>query len=184
MHNELTNLLPIERQRALGREYVIRVLVIAVVFANLLILATAVLLLPTYALLTDSARTKKEHLANIESTFASTNEAAISARLTALSDKAAILTTLAQSPSASRTVQSVLEVPRPGVTLSMFSYVPKSDDGTRALQISGVAKTRDALRSYQLALSGASFVQSANLPVSAYAKDSDIGFTIAITLAP
>ena len=121
MHNELTNLLPIERQRALGREYVIRVLVIAVVFVNLLVLAAAALLLPTYTLLTDSARTKKEHLANIESTFASTNEAVISARLAALSDKVTMLTALAQLPSASGVIRSILEVPRPGIVLSSFS---------------------------------------------------------------
>ncbi|MDO8231867.1 MAG: hypothetical protein Q7T37_01535 [bacterium] len=184
MHNELTNLLPIERQRALGREYVIRVLVIAVVFVNLLVLAAAALLLPTYTLLTDSARTKKEHLANIESTFASTNEAVISARLAALSDKVTMLTALAQLPSASGVIRSILEVPRPGIVLSSFSYSPKSDGGIGSVQVSGIAKTRDTLRSYQLALSEASFAQSANLPVSAYAKDSDIGFSISVALAP
>jgi len=184
MHNELTNLLPIERQRALQRGYIIRIFVVALVFVNILIAAAAVLLLPAYTLLTDNARTKKEHLANIESTFASTNEAVISARLAALSDNVTMLATLAQLPSASRIIRAVLEVPRPGVILSSFAYSPKSEGNTGSVQVSGVAETRDALRSYQLALSGASFVQSANLPVSAYAKDSDIGFSITIILAP
>jgi hypothetical protein len=39
------------------------------------------------------------------------------------------------------------------------------------------------LRSYQLALQGASFARAVDLPVSAYAKDADIAFTVTITLA-
>ncbi len=184
MHNEPTNLLPIERQKALGREYIIRVFVVAIIFVTTLIAVAAVLLLPTYTLLTDNARMKKQHLANIESTFASTNEAVISARLAALSDNVSLLTSLAQLPSASGIIRSVLGVPRPGIVLLSFAYSPKSEGSVGTVQVSGTAKTRDALRSYQLALSGASFVKSADLPVSAYAKDSDIGFSITITLAP
>lgn len=184
MHNGLTNLLPLERQTALKRDYVLRLLVVGIVFATVLILATAVLLIPTYTLLTDSARTKKEHLANIEATFASTNESAISTRLAALSDDIAVLTALAQTPSTSGTIRSVLGIARPGVTLSSLSYTPKNENGLRTVAVSGTAKNREALRNYQLALSSASFVQSANLPVSAYAKDSDIGFTITVILAP
>jgi hypothetical protein len=52
------------------------------------------------------------------------------------------------------------------------------------LSVSGIAVTRGALRAYQLALQSAPFAVAANLPVSAYAKDTDIAFTITVTLTP
>ena len=97
---------------------------------------------------------------------------------------AAALNALADIPSASGIFRTVLAVSRPGITLSGFAYTPAGDKAPRVLILSGAAATRDALRSYQLALQGASFALSATLPVSAYAKDTDIAFAITVTLAP
>ena len=184
MHNDLTNLLPPERQNALSRNYFLRLSVIIVWFMTSLMLISAVLLLPTYLLLTGSAGAKEAHLATINSALSASNGEALSARLAVLSDNAATLSALAHTPSASVVIRSVLALSRPGITLSSFSYVPADGTSPGTLAISGIALTRDALRSYQLALSGASFVHTADLPVSAYAKDSNIAFTITVTLAP
>lgn len=183
MRNERINLLPWDRQLAVRREYVIRILVVALIFINVLIVAAGVLLLPTYALLTENINIKKERLASIESTSVSANEAAISARLEALSANITMLTKLEKEQTMSALLRKILAVPHLGVALSGFSFSPKNEKGIRSLSISGVAKTRDDLRSYQLALSSISFVRAANLPVSVYAKDSDIDFTIQVQLA-
>jgi hypothetical protein len=81
-------------------------------------------------------------------------------------------------------VRDILSIARSGVTLSGFSYATTNEKGARTFSISGIAATRDALRTYQLALSGAPFIQTVHLPVSAYAKDSDISFTLTVTLTP
>jgi hypothetical protein len=184
MRDDLTNLLPPERQSALSRDYFIRLGVVVVGFVVALTLASMVLLVPTYVLLTESTRAKEAHLATIESTFSSTDATALSARLAALNKNAITLSTLAQRPSASAIIRSVLAISRPGITLSGFTYTPAEVKKPGTLAISGTALTRDALRSYQLALQGAPLALSADLPVSAYAKDSDITFTITVTLAP
>ncbi len=49
------------------------------------------------------------------------------------------------------------------------------------MTVSGMAATRDALRQYATALGGLPYVSKADLPISAYAKDSDITFTITLT---
>jgi hypothetical protein len=184
MYNELTNLLPPERKRALSWDYRLRVSVVAVMLMTALTLAAAVLLLPTYVLLSGNANAKKEHLAGITSTFTSAEEAVLSARLVSLASNAAALATLLKSPSISATIRDVLVVGRPGITLSGFSYIPPSGKSSGTLTVSGTSKTRDALRNYQLALQVAPFVQSASLPVSAYAKDTDIAFVVTVTLSP
>jgi len=186
MRNELTNLLPLDRQRALSREYLFRIGVIIAVLTTALTFSAAVLLIPTYVLLEESANAKNMQLTKTTATLSSADERALSARLTALSSNAATLVALSHTPSVSATVRAVLAIARPGITLSGFSYAPSSgagkDSGT--IGLSGVSATRDALRSYQLALQSAPFALSAALPVSAYAKDANIAFTITVTLSP
>jgi Tfp pilus assembly protein PilN len=184
MRNELTNLLPEERQRALRRDYFLRLGIVIIAFFIALTCAAAILLLPTYVFLAESQRAKETHLASIESVLSSSDESALSAQLAALSNDAATLESLSGAPSVSETIVTALAISRPGITLSGFSYSPGTGDNPGTLAISGTAETRDALRNYQLALQSAPFAQSANLPVSAYANDTDIAFTITVTLAP
>lgn len=184
MRSELTNLLPSERQRSLTRDYYLRLSVIVLWFVSALTFIAMVLLLPTYILLTDNARAKERYLATVESSVTSADEASLSARLASLNNSATTLVALAQAPSASSFIRSVLALPRPGVALSQLVYTPPTAKGPGTLVISGTAVTRDALRNYQLALEDAPFARSAALPVSAYAKDRDITFAITITLEP
>ncbi len=185
MRNDLTNLLPHERRDALSRDYFLRLGVVVVLFATALTLMSMVLLLPTYVLLAKSAGVKKAHLVNIESVFSSADEAALSARLATLSSNAATLAAISDAPFVSAIIRAVLAISHPGITLSGFSYVPATEKSAgNALILSGFSATRGALRNYQLALQEAPFALSAVLPVSAYAKDSDIAFTITVTVAP
>lgn len=184
MHNELTNLLPLERQRELSREYFLRLGVVGVLLLTLLIVAASVLLLPTYVFLKKSFSVKEERLATVSSALSSFDEASLSARLASLSDNATTLATLSDTPSASVIIRSLLAISRPGITLSGFAYTPTTDKKSGTLIVSGSSATRDALRSYQLALQGAPFAISADLPISVYAKDTNITFTVTMTLAP
>jgi hypothetical protein len=183
MHNELTNLLPPERKRAVSRRYFLRLGVVIAVLVTSLVGATAVLLIPTYVFLDGSENAKKSHLTTVESTLSAADGASLSSRLATLSSNAAKLVTLSNAPSVSGTVRAMLALARPGVTLSDFSYAAPSGKVPGTLIVSGTAATRDALRNYQMALQGASFARSAVLPVSAYAKDSDINFTITVSLS-
>ncbi len=184
MHNELTDLLPSERHEALSRNYFLRLGVVVVWFVTLLVLVSMVLLLPTYVLLTENASTKEAHLSSIDSALSSANGVTLAVRLATLSSEAATLAALAHAPSASATFRNALALSRPGIALSGLAYTPATGKNPGTLAITGIATTRDALRSYQLVLQGAPFARSADLPVSAYAKDSNIAFTITVTLTP
>jgi len=184
MHDEVTNLLPPERQRALSRNYFLRLTVVMVLIASTLSLVSMALLIPTYVFLTGSANTKKAHLASIDSTLSSSEEVSFSGRLTVLGRNVAVLSTLAHTPSPSSIIRKTLTISHSGIALTGFVYTPAEGARPGTLDVSGSAETRTALRNYQLALQGALFVRSAELPVSAYAEDSNIAFTIRVTLAP
>jgi len=184
MNDNLTNLLPPDRQQALSREYRTRLGIVAVMLLITLAVAAGLLLLPTYVLLAQSAEAKQTNLANVESVLSSADEKALAAHLVSLSSDAAALIALGKAPSVSATMRAALAIPRPGITLSAFSYTPATSKTRGTFAISGTATTRDALRSYQLAIQGAPFSAAADLPVSAYAKDADIAFTVTVTLTP
>lgn len=184
MPNELTNLLPIERQKIARRNYFTRLGVVAMTFALFLVIANGALLVPTYVFLIGSMHTKQARLADVEKALSTTDDSQLSARLAALTNDATSLIALQDAPSPSSLIREILTVPRPGITLSGLNYTPASGKDPIQLAVSGSAATRDALRSYQLALQTDHIVARADLPVSAYAKDSNIPFTITLTLAP
>lgn len=184
MHNELTNLLPNERKRALRHDYFVRLGAVAALMVTALALSAAVLLLPAYIFLTARASAEKAHLATSKSTLSSSGNAAFSEQLDALSNNTVLLSALAGAPSVSAIIRNALAIPHLGIALSSFTYASATDKNNNTLAISGIAITRDALRNYQLALQSAPFARSADLPVSAYAKDTDIAFTVTVTLTP
>lgn len=182
MPDGLTDLLPFERQRLLAREYALRLSVVILWLITLLVLVAALLLLPTYVFLAGSASSKDAHLASIRAALASSDHASLSARLSALSNDAAALMALSDKPAVTKIVSTMLDTPRPGIILMSFVYTPGAVKGPGTLALSGVAATRDALRRYQLAFDDNPSIRSASLPVSAYAKDANIDFTITLTL--
>lgn len=184
MHRELTNLLPLERQRLLSRDYFLRLGIVNALLLTVITCIAAALLLPTYVLLESSSNAKEIRLANIKSTISSADEKAFTMRLAALSANVVALTALANAPSAGTIIRTILDVSRPGVTILGFDYTAATTKSLGKLLISGTSSTRDALRNYQIALQDVSFVRTANLPISAYAKDTNIAFTITATLSP
>jgi hypothetical protein len=98
-----------------------------------------------------------------------------------LQDDAAYLTHLSATPTVSSLIRAVLKVPRPGITISGFSYSPPTGSAAGKFLILGMAATRDDLRRYDLALAALPFVTNADLPISAYAKEASIPFTITLS---
>ncbi len=183
MDNALTNLLPPGRQRTLAREYLLRVGTLAVALLTILICISAALRVPTYVFLVKAVGAKEMRLASVDSSLAASDGAALIARLESLASDAKVLTNLAEAPSPSSILRGVLAVPRAGVQVSGIAYTPVSSSKPATVVITGKAKDRGALRNYQLALQGDPAVASAALPVSAFAQETDIAFTITLVLA-
>jgi hypothetical protein len=186
MSHEFINLLPPDRLRAFRRGYFLRVATVALLLGTLLVVIHGVFLLPSY-LYASSEITARERAASGEGAEAPTTASA-AATLAALKSDATYLNRLTTAPSASAALRAVLSVPRPGVSLQSFTYTPPApgNGASAKMLITGTASTREALRAYDLALTGAAFVSSVDLPVSAYAKEADIAFTLTLagTLAP
>lgn len=168
------------------RQYFIRVTTVALLLFSLLIILHGVLLLPTYLYAKNEVARGREELAKLKESAQSAGEAGIAPRAELLKTTATNLARLTSSPTASAAMRAVLQVPRPGIVLTGFTFTAPSGDASARMQVTGIASSRDALQQYAAALGQLPFVTSADLPISAYAQESDIDFTITLagTLRP
>lgn len=181
MSRELTNLLPHTRVAAFRRRYFLRVASVALILLCVLVVMHALLLLPSYFYARDQVRQHREVLGTEWAVAELSEEQEVEARKKLLAATVADLAKLEKAPAASDAIRAVLAVPRPGVAISGFTFVAPAGSGNAKLGITGMAASRDSLRQYVTALGQLPFVTSADLPISAYAKEADIAFTITLT---
>jgi Tfp pilus assembly protein PilN len=183
MRSSLTNLLPIERQRSLSRDYALRFAALSLTLLASLALVHGALLAPTYLYMRERAAIAEERLAELSERRAVSGFEDLTARVAAFSENASALEKLATAPSASGIVRGLLEVSRTGVSLESLNYTAPSPDGTGgSIIVSGIASSREALRNFDQSVSGLSYVETTDLPLSAYAKETDIAFTMKLML--
>jgi Tfp pilus assembly protein PilN len=184
MSKRTINLLPLSRQKALEQEYWVHFVTVVLVALTWLVVTAGVLLIPSYVLLGTSTTVKQSDLQNIEHLLSSSDETELLGRLKKITDEAKSLRALKNVPSATHAVMTVLSVPHTGIALTGFVYVPGVGKTPRSVVVSGVASSRATLQAYQTALQSTQGISSAELPVSAYAKERAIPFTISVALLP
>lgn len=186
MHNRLTNLLPEMSARSLRRQYFLRLIAVALGMLTLLIIAHAFLLVPTYLYARDQAAQSRAALAAQGGGTESLEEKEVQVRTKTLASTTAALAALDALPTASAAIRNVLATPHPGVMLTGFTFSAPQAKQAAKLGVTGIAASRDQLQQYVTALSQLPFVDTADLPISAYAKERDIPFTVTIsgTLMP
>lgn len=181
MFPELTNLLPRSQVRAFRRQYFLRLCTLACLLLTGVIIVHGLLLIPSYLFAQNEVSRETSQLDTLNANLHTTEEAQVQKRLSNLSANVKYLDTLATSTTASAALRATLAVPRTGITLTGFTFVPSVGTRPGTMALSGMAATRDTLRAYALALGALPFVTNADLPISAYAKDNDIPFTITLT---
>ena len=177
----LTNLLPEDRRHSLSKEYWLRLLTVVALALSLLLVIHTVLLVPSVVYLSEEVETRSGHLADVRALFGSSEEQTLGARALDAEADAVVLSGLVALPEALPIVEAILGEPRTGVRISGLSITPSLEGGEAKMSVSGIASTRDALRRYHDALSKLPFVSSADLPLSVYAAEADLPFTIALT---
>lgn len=183
----MINLLPPDRSRAFRRNYFIRLTTVGFMLLTALVVIHGILLVPSYLYATAQVRAEEAQLTSTQRA-ASADAASAEAELAALKNNATYLARLGTTPSAAAAVRTVLSIPHPGITMVSITYTPPATGNAASAKIvlSGTAATREGLRAYDLALTGAPFITSVDLPISSYAEETDIAFSMTVTgtLAP
>jgi Tfp pilus assembly protein PilN len=160
-----------------------RLVTVAAVMGAVLAGASAALLVPTYTYLLQAERASNMRLADASKNLAAVEETDLAKRLQTLEGDATAIAALATTTTGSSLVRTLLTVPRAGVVLSDIEYSPAAGGRAGTVAVSGIAATRNDLRAFELALESVKSIAAANLPVSSYAKDQNLPFTILVTLS-
>jgi Tfp pilus assembly protein PilN len=177
----LINLLPKSATRAFMREYQFRVLTLGVFILIFIVVINILLLVPTYLYAHTHVRTLQTKLDGLNQFMKTNDHSQLATRVATLSKEQVYLQQLQKSPKASALFDAILKVPRRGTSLTGFSLTLPVGTIPGKMMITGTAATREDLRAYTAALGTLPFVTSVDLPISAYASESNIAFTITLT---
>ncbi|MGE5540867.1 MAG: hypothetical protein ACM3TU_01105 [Bacillota bacterium] len=181
MSSELTNLLPPERLKAQRQEYFIRLATVSIFMLSFVLIASGVLLAPSYLFLHQEMQGREAHIQELDARLNAIGGEAATKRLAAVATNAMYIARLASTTTSTAAIRTVLDIPRPGITISGFTFTAPIQDGKTTMMITGTAATRESLRSYALTLGQQPFISGVDLPISAYAKEADIPFSITLT---
>lgn len=182
MNTNLTNLLPPSRTRRIRHGYLLRLLTVALLLGAFVVVVHGLLLLPAYLHVSAEVRERTEERARLTANTGTPEERAVQSRIEALRGDISHLSRLGETPTASAVLERVLLVPNDGVGVQGIAYsAPISATSTGRMVLSGTAATRESLRSYVSALEEVPGVGEVELPISAYAKETAIPFSITLT---
>lgn len=175
------NLLPESRKKALSRMYSMRLAVVGVLLFSGVLLTHSVLTIPVILHHYQAAEESAVLLSGLTEQLAGSGEQEVSERVKVLNETGAQLTHIATAATASGAVRAVASVQHPGVRITGFSFTQGSTESARQMKIMGRATSREALRVYANALGTVPYIATVDLPISAYAKETDIDFAIVLT---
>ncbi len=172
----MINLLPKSALKIVRREYGVRILVIALLVATFNLFAFALLTLPTDFLIQSL---QKNISSNLEDAMAT--EKSYLALRAKVSETNSLIALLSERSDVRCTdlMSTLDEFSGNDVFISEFAF--GKQDGVVVL--TGVANSRASLSGFRNTLESSDIFSSADLPLSNLAKDSDIPFTMTVTMS-
>ncbi len=171
------NLLPQLEKKILRREYRIRIGIVALGLSFVTLLIASVTLVPSLLL---SSQREESATRRFEALSKSSNNGnADELDKVLLEAKSALSLLPHESPKKLlyEVVLMIVALKTDAVSLQSFSFA-KVDGGKRSVDIGGGAKDRAALLAFVKALEESRLFEGVDVPISHFAKDSDIEFSI------
>ncbi len=177
------NLLPFEEKKKLRKEYKRRLFV---VFLLMLLLAEGimvVLLVPTFILMRSHEQDLNAQLLEYSVLAAEGEGSSFNVLLKQTTEKLNELSPLRNKARTSEAVIKIVSIKPAGVHLERFTYKAGKDFVTGDIVIDGKSDTRDALLLFRKALEAEPSFSAIRLPVSNFALEKDIPFSVGLTIS-
>jgi hypothetical protein len=174
------NLLPLEEKKKIRRLYLTRFAVASLLVFTFLTVATSVLLMPSFIIAMQkhkAAQVRKEIITN---TISASEKSNIKEELIVFKKNVDLLKPA--DTSLLQLIEKVLVHKEEGVSISSFAYNVVSS-GNKQVIIGGIASERDKLFQFQKKLEQEKTFARVDLPISNFAKDKDIIFTMTIGIS-
>ncbi|MCX6703428.1 MAG: hypothetical protein NTV02_01930 [Candidatus Zambryskibacteria bacterium] len=174
------NLIPIQLKEQIIRDYKERRIVLW--FGGFFVLSVIlfIFLLPTYVLVFFEEKNKfsETQFMKASSQFKKSDE--VVGIITETNEQLRVLLASVPKTSATGSLQKVLEAKNSFIHITEIEYREKTATSSDIL-IRGMADKRDALKQFATALENQEIFLDVTLPISNFAKDKDIDFSISLT---
>lgn len=175
-------LLPNTQKNALKREYLSRVTIIALSFLLAIGTLSLVALSPSYFLSVERDKVAYKELENIKKFNGKTDDEKLRADIENSKEMISMLRSSGEESSIKDLILKIISKKNPGVMISGVS-VSSSKKEQYQIIVKGTAKNRELLKSFAEDLRGNKEFGSIDLPISNFAKISDIDFNITLKTA-
>jgi hypothetical protein len=178
----MTNLLPQEQQKVIAKEYKNRRTVVALIALACTVIVSAGFLVPSFALsnvklreATNAAELARKRAESIGGDSTST------ATLQGVRGKLASLAVGANTVQMTELFDRVTDQKSGDIKIGAMTLVRGVGDQEGVLTVDGLAKNRESLTALMKRLQADSTFTSVEVPVSSFAKDRDIPFSMRLT---
>lgn len=181
----MLNLLSIEEKKRILLLYRIRLTVVVVFATGALVLASLVLLVPSYLLSIAKHNNSEKQLAIFEERYGSgIQEKEVNAQIREANSRILLLlgndTTTRLAPSLM--VSRLIEIKENNIKIYGFTYDVSTN--TERVVVTGTALDRDALSNFIEALKKDQTFSEVTLPISSYVKSNNIDFSVVLERKP
>jgi hypothetical protein len=176
----MINLIPPEAQRRITYEYGARVVTVCLLLWALAGVVVGVATLPSYLLVTERLQAVSVDLA--AATASADSDSAVSRALIVASEQARLLREAENTQRFSTLVAVVEAAAGSGVSISSYDF-GRDGQALRPVVVGGNAASRQALAAFRDALLAQPLVEEVNLPISNFARDRDIDFSLSISVS-
>ncbi|MDD5152586.1 MAG: hypothetical protein PHS95_01110 [Candidatus Pacebacteria bacterium] len=177
----MLNILPTEEKKKVISEYHLRLGIVLVCAITALVIASLILLIPSYILATSKYHLVADNFAKLESMQNNIDEQkGIDAKITEVNKKISML--LNTDSYTSATVSSVILkiIAEKGSAVKIKSILYDKNSDRERYVVSGTADTRDGMASFVESLKKDLFFTRVDIPIGSYVKSANIDFGVVL----
>lgn len=185
----MLHLLTEEHRQKIVKEYRKRILIVSLMGLAAIIFISAVLLLPTFIISYGKYSEIRSRLAIVESELGAKNTDTSVADLRDISDSISALNLFANQKPILPIIEGIVVAKPDGIALRGLVFTPSQAVSAEipvaplVIDLSGVAKTRKDLVAFQEKMKLDTFFSSVTVPLSNFAKDKDITFSMKLIVS-
>lgn len=176
----MINLIPPEARARIVTEYWVRVVTVWLILLAVAATVVGVLLFPAYVLVTSQVN---RSATEAEAARAEVGQHNTTTKvLDAASEEARLIVAGANNPLLTPVVDMIEEIMPEGVEATAYTLT-RQGNAVAPVTLRGTASTRTTLAAFRDALLAHPRIAKVDLPISNFAKDRDISFTVTLTIS-
>lgn len=177
----MLHLLTEEHRKKVVREYKKRVTIVFLFGIFFIVLTGMVFTLPTFLISYSNYSTRATEKEVLQKELASVNDEASAQSVKESAVLIDTLHTFSSDISHLYIIEQIIKSRPSTVSVTNFIFTP-GDNGSMTVDIAGVSNSRRELVAFSDSLKSNSFFESINIPLSNFAKDKNVRFSVKLTI--